>query len=564
MRNIFTPLSSLFLASLFLLLAACNEASQNALDPSVQILGRYEVTDTGAYKMGWPGNGVALSFVGTELSVTLTDGGNGIMDVWVNGAETSLQLDEGTHPYTIVESEKIQNFDVTITRRTEVFDTGLFEINDIYVKGKLRPYSRAERKLLFIGDSITAGFGVRGDTKDCQYNPETNAPYQAYAGLAARQFGARAHLIAISGRGVVHNWDANPASVMPAQIDYALPDNGGEWDHTKFMPDVIVTTLGTNDWSVINPGQDKFRMGYKSLLSDLRQRFPKAHIVTAGGPLLGGDKGAAIRDGIDWAMAELNDPNISTLEFSLVDEGLIWSCNSHPGRDSMKYMANQLGAHISNHLGWDYPSLNLGEPISPPPSMYPDGKAHFNKRVSEIETLPTLDGGVLLAGDSITEAWLWHKDKLSFDVSNHGVGWDTAEGLKARLPLILKHNPDQIFLMIGTNDIGYGHRAAQVTSHVEETIRAIRRANPNAKIYLQAILPRELEAMPQVFAYNAAYKRLARGMKIDFIDMSHEFSGEDGALNPELTDDGLHLNAKGYDIWAKIINNVVNSSQNEN
>ena len=131
----------------------------------------------------------------------------------------------------------------------------------------------------------------------------------------------------------MYNWDANPEAVMPAQLDFALPDHGelGLWDHSQFMPQVIVTLLGTNDWSVINPGQDQFRSGYRDMLKDLRHRFPDAHIVAVGGPLLDGEKGASIRDGIDWAMAQLEDANISSLDLTLYDGALKWSCNSHPG-----------------------------------------------------------------------------------------------------------------------------------------------------------------------------------------------------------------------------------------
>jgi lysophospholipase L1-like esterase len=541
------------------IMAACGPNETSTQD--YRLTGRYVETETGGHQMGWPASGAEILFEGTELTVSLTDGGNGIMDVFVNGEESALKLKAGTHDYVLVDSEKTARFKVVLSRRTEVFDTGLFTLEAIETNGRFLPQSEPSRKMLFIGDSITAGFGVRGDSKDCQYNPTTNAPHQAYAALTAKGFEAAFQLIAISGRGVVHNWDGNPAPVMPMQIDYALPDEGGVWDHQKFIPDVVVTTLGTNDWSVINPGQDKFRSGYYDMLSNLRERFPNAYIIAVNGPLLDGEKGAAIQDGIDWAMAKLSDPKISTLNVGLAKRGLIWSCNYHPGRDSMKLMANQLGAHLADTIGWSFNKLErpeIKEPvILPPANMLPGGKAHFEQRMTEIIKQPALKGGVLFAGDSITEAWQWHKDSLppsiSEAMSNHGIGWDIAEGLQARLPEILRHDPDQIVIMIGTNDIGYNHSAEKVGGHVGDIIAVLQAKKPNTQIYLQSVLPRESDAMAKVRAYNSAYKEIARDMAVTFIDLTESFAAPDGTLRPDVTEDGLHLTAKGYQIWADIL-----------
>lgn len=548
-----------------LCLAACqpNSVSTERMisDPSVTFrpIGRYELTESGAYKMGWPGSGFALTFDGTLLKATLSDDGEGIMDLSVNGEMSTLDLDPGTNKYTLVDSPTKQTFDVTLTRRTEVYDTGLFTIVSVQADGPIKAVSDPERKILFLGDSITAGFGLRGDTKDCVYAPETNAPLQSYASLTADQFEAEAQLIAISGRGVVHNWDANPAPVMPAQIDFALPDEGGEWDHSLFMPDVVVTTLGTNDWSVINPGAETFRLGYKEMLTDLRHRFSNAKIVTVNGPLLADEKLQAVRDGIDWAMNELKDPDISTVDLGLSETGLKWSCLYHPGRDSMKKMANQLGEHIAAQTEWRYPPIPIA--IKPQHDLAEGGKETFAARLSEIKALPTMTGGSLLAGDSITQGWL-NYDFLDGPVSNHGIGWDTAVGLHARLPEILRHTPDQMFILIGTNDIGYDHTAEEVAGPVKALIKRVKKERPKTKIYIQSILPREETSLPSVISYNAALKQVALETGVEYLDLTPIFEAEDGTLRDDLSTDGLHLNEAGYKVWAGILNPLIKSSQN--
>jgi len=104
--------------------------------------------------------------------------------------------------------------------------------------------------------------------------------------------------------------------------------------------------------------------------------------------------------------------------------------------------------------------------ISPPEYMVQGGKDHFAMRLPQIEQQPILSGGVLLAGDSITEGWLGYDIDLGAQVSNHGIGWDTVTGLKSRLPQMLRHSPDKVFILIGTNDIGYQRDVDEMTAEL--------------------------------------------------------------------------------------------------
>ena len=525
----------------------------------VEYLGRYELTDNGGHRMGWPGSGFALRFRGTKLVVTLTDDGGGIMDAVINGTHSALILREGTHDYPLLAFDSPSLFEVSLTRRTEVFDTGLFEINDIRVEGEILERDVPKHKILFIGDSITAGYGLRGNTKDCKYTPSSNAPRKAYAWLASQALDAEPQLIAISGRGVIQNHESNPAPVMPAQIDYALPDDESSWSHKDFAADVVVVTLGTNDWSTRNPGQNEFNAAYLALLKDIRARFPKAHIVTANGPLLGGAQGAAIRGGIDYAINEMSGTNISSLDFSLSETQLKWGCDSHPGRDSMVKMANDLSAHIKAQMGWRAKTIPMPNDlrINPPQEMKQDGKKHYVQRVKEIAAYPPLDDGVLFLGDSITEAGDWVKLFPNITSANQGISWDTVAGVGSRLPQIILNSPDKIFIKIGTNDIGYDHDPVDMAAELEDVIKVLKFARPDTKIYLQSVLPRELSNKAKVAAINAEYEKVAADMNIPFIDLTGAFRAQNGAMREDLSDDELHLNAKGYDVWRNAIRRYV-------
>lgn len=189
--------------------------------------------------------------------------------------------------------------------------------------------------------------------------------------------------------------------------------------------------------------------------------------------------------------------------------------------------------------------------ISPPSYMLQGGKDHFAMRLPQIDAQPILNGGVLLAGDSITEGWLGYDIDLGAPVSNHGIGWDTVTGLKSRLPQILRHNPDKLFILIGTNDIGYRREVGEMASELTDIVETLLREKPETQIYIQSVMPRETEALPFVEEINKAYDLVAREQGVSYIDLTPVFAANDGTLRPELTYDGLHLNEKGYEVWAE-------------
>ncbi len=65
-----------------------------------------------------------------------------------------------------------------------------------------QPPQPRDRRLLFIGDSITAGYGVLCNDTAAPFAAETESAYHTYAAVAARALDADAHVIAFSGKGV--------------------------------------------------------------------------------------------------------------------------------------------------------------------------------------------------------------------------------------------------------------------------------------------------------------------------------------------------------------------------
>ena len=139
---------------------------------------------------------------------------------------------------------------------------GAFE--GFYGDPTARPASAAAkaRQIEFIGDSDMTGYGLRSLTTTCTQEEVrlTSDSQAAYPALVARHYAADYQINAISGRGIVRNFDgmvpdhtmfAIYESILPDQTDTATPYVNQDW-----QPQIIVLGLGNNDFfSPLKPGE---------------------------------------------------------------------------------------------------------------------------------------------------------------------------------------------------------------------------------------------------------------------------------------------------------------------
>ena len=199
---------------------------------------------------------------------------------------------------------------------------------------------------------------------------------------------------------------------------------------------------------------------------------------------------------------------------------------------------------------------------TPPPPTYlvEDGKAHFIMRVADIRAQGLIKSGVLFAGDSLTEGGDWATYFPDIETANHGVGWDTSDGLHLRTEVISENRPDKIFILIGTNDLGYNRSPAQIAETVRRLVTSLHGSERQARIYLQSVLPREAGATAKIQQINTAYRQIAANLRrVTYVDLTPAFTAEDGTLRADLTYDGLHLNQAGYEVWVREIEGLVNA-----
>lgn len=115
----------------------------------------------------------------------------------------------------------------------------------------------------------------------------------------------------------------------------------------------------------------------------------------------------------------------------------------------------------------------------------------------------------------------------------------------------------KIYLMFGVNELGYPYDG--FTKKYVEVLDTVRKAQPNAIIYLQANLhltakkssSNDVYTNEKLNAFNTFIQSLADpSKKLYFIDVNEIFDDENHNLRAEYSNDGAHVYGKYYIDWA--------------
>jgi lysophospholipase L1-like esterase len=157
----------------------------------------------------------------------------------------------------------------------------------------------------------------------------------------------------------------------------------------------------------------------------------------------------------------------------------------------------------------------------------------------------------VLLGDSL--AHRFPSEKLSRDRFwlNQGIPGDTTSGVLQRLSMLEQTNPDEIYLMVGINDLRQGKPHREILINLQQIIQRLKAAHPDARIYVASVLPTRLEAIPadRIRRLNTNIAHLTHQAGVHFFNLQPAFADQEGKLRVQLTTDGLHLNEHGYRVW---------------
>lgn len=213
----------------------------------------------------------------------------------------------------------------------------------------LEPAAR-KRQIEFIGDSHTVGYGDLSGKRQCTRDEvwADTDDTQAFGAQIARHYDADYQVNAISGRGVVRNYDGFAADTLPEAYPYVLFDKTQRYDDPVWKPQVIVIALGTNDFSTpLNAGERwktraalhaDYEATYGRFLAGVRTRNPHALMIVWATNMADGEIEAEAQK----VVLQLQKQGDRRITFLPIDGLSFSACDWHPSRADHQIIAEKL------------------------------------------------------------------------------------------------------------------------------------------------------------------------------------------------------------------------------
>jgi lysophospholipase L1-like esterase len=213
----------------------------------------------------------------------------------------------------------------------------------------------------------------------------------------------------------------------------------------------------------------------------------------------------------------------------------------------------------------------------------PVARTDANSRIAHAQLVEKARRGgidVYFVGDSITRRWgtsdeqyerflaNWRRNFFGWNAANFGWGGDTTQNILWRLQNgeLDGVNPKIIVVLAGTNNVGNAPprtaedpRIAEVSEGIRAIVRVCRTKVPGATIVLMGITPRNdvMAVMPIVDRINERIAKLADGKSIRYLNINAALADRDGRFFEGMAHgDGLHLETRGYQVWADALKPV--------
>lgn len=331
---------------------ANSTASIEPTSEHIRWSGRH-VVENHRVSFGYPSVSANMAISGGTLTMTAhSNTGNSWMAVTIDDKPpVRLQIASGPATYTLVEDAHGEH-KVRVSHVGETW-RGIVSVDGFNLTGGefLTAPNPPERKLLVIGDSVTCGEGVYTPTTlDCENNPRQPDSDHSYGMLLGNALNAETQLVCYGGRGVIRSWNGNTDDLQAPQFfDLKIPEPGQpKADLQAFVPDTIVISLGTNDFSLgigPLPQKDEFVGAYVSFVERLLALYPEAEIALTEGSIVNDQADPArpqktvLRDYLLATVSTVNSPRVKVIDSPYYPGD---SCDAHPTGEQHKNMAEAL------------------------------------------------------------------------------------------------------------------------------------------------------------------------------------------------------------------------------
>ncbi|NOU50037.1 SGNH/GDSL hydrolase family protein [Pseudoalteromonas sp. JBTF-M23] len=313
----------------------------------------------GHVSINWPGSNFKTKLNGNSLHVTMIGLGNQF-DVMIDGVlHKKIVTDYSGQPqkFELFKALEPKIVEIEVVKRSE--DTSNFsEILSFDVEGSLEGIWQQQKHILFIGDSISAGFGSESNKRECTWQEvqQTSNARLAFPYISSQMLESTLTQVSMSGLGLVRNWSGNqPHHTITHYLDKAgaLFEDNREFEDR--FPNLIVIEVGTNDfstdpqvhepWQNIQEVKQAWIKRMVEFVGMIRARYPKQPIVFMPRPAYPYD---FIIPATDEAISKLKVKGESDL-YSHTFYSALSGCVWHPTEQEQKEIAEQLVNFINSN-----------------------------------------------------------------------------------------------------------------------------------------------------------------------------------------------------------------------
>jgi lysophospholipase L1-like esterase len=320
------------------------------------VAGRVLHQGANSYQYQWPGIYFEAAFEGKSLYFSVGPG-DVIVRVLVDSVETAKLVKPAAGTY-LIEGLAAGAHTVRLETTTESqAGPNSFGGFSLPAGSKPLPAPRRAHQIEFIGDSHTVGYGNTSTTRDCSGEQVWAATdnTQGVGAVTARHYGADYRVNAISGRGIVRNFGGGPGDPLPVAYPYPLFDKAARDAAAGWQPQLIVISLGTNDFSTPLKPDEKWKSRdalhadyeatYVGFIHALRAANPKANFVLWVVDGADGEIQAEVKN----VVAKLKAGGEDKVSFVPVTGLALTGCHWHPSVADDKAISDALIKHIETN-----------------------------------------------------------------------------------------------------------------------------------------------------------------------------------------------------------------------
>ncbi len=334
------------------------------LQDEIVYRGRTMVADETSVAIDWSGSGFEFNFHGEgAIFANITTEGGARFAVYVDGEKSMKYLVDGSNRVLLASGLERGDHTISVLKTTEArgslaqLDSLTFNEGSVLTKTAKKDYN-----FFVLGGSASCGNQIFTDgTEDASYSYIVNL---------ANAYNADWHTVAVSGRGLIQGynsedgWAGSTEKQLRDLYEYTsfFRDETVKWDHTSYVPDVIIVNAGGNDlgeaiMETTGLGVEDYMKAMQEFSLYLREQYPDALIMWFYGVYINRAYEAEYRAAVE----ELNDENIRLVYTPQMNSGAA----NHPDVKEHMYLAQIFSEQMAPFLGVENPLDLYIEPEVP-------------------------------------------------------------------------------------------------------------------------------------------------------------------------------------------------------